>query len=229
MARTDPCMGENSNFLDYWGIQYHRACCSDKNKAPDTLPVVAPPQRLGAQCQWRLLASWGCWLWRLSSETGATSIAGGKLGRCGYHRVAPAMAAIGVLYKRGGRAARSFARVASWRRSCAHHWLDSSSWCTDWRTVTKPGRCQKRARRPHQRYCPRPRHQQSSRNGRCHRGSWPTWRPRHYPRHKRKRSRRGSNQHHSLSRIWSGRRVRCRPATRSFCCRNSGYSRSTKT
>jgi len=145
MSSTDPCMGEHSIFPACWGIQYHLACCSDKNKAPDTLPVVAPPQWLSAQCQWPFLASWGCWLWRLSSEAGATSKAGEKLGKRGYHRVAPAMAAIGVVHKRGGRAGRHFAGVASWRRCCAHHWLDFSSWCKDWRRVTKSDRCQKRA------------------------------------------------------------------------------------
>jgi len=145
MSSTDPCMGEHSIFMAFLGIHYHRACCSDNNKAPDTLPVVAPPQRLIAQCQWPLLASWGCWLWCLLSETGATSKAGGKIGKRGYHRVAPAMATIGVVHKRGGRAARHFARVPSWRRSRAHHWLDLSSWSKDWRRVTKPDRCQKRA------------------------------------------------------------------------------------
>ena len=44
MSSTDPCTGEHSIFLAFWGIHYHRACCSDKNKEPDTLPVVAPPQ-----------------------------------------------------------------------------------------------------------------------------------------------------------------------------------------
>jgi len=68
-------------FLACSGGQYHRTCYRGKNKAPDTFPVVAPPQRLGAKCQWPLLASCGCWLWRLSSETGATCESGGKLGK----------------------------------------------------------------------------------------------------------------------------------------------------
>jgi len=38
-------------FLACSGGQYHRACYRGKNKAPDTFPVVAPPQRLGAKCQ----------------------------------------------------------------------------------------------------------------------------------------------------------------------------------
>ena len=48
------------------------------------------------------------------------------------------------------------------------------------------------------------------------------------PPAQRKRSRRGSNPLDSLSRIRSGRHMRCRPATGRFCCSYSGYGTSPK-